>query len=342
MSGTQLRVPAVSVGGEVSVRGKDGFSSLNISTNEVPESERASMLREFYSRGLAKAEVEVRKGEPVEARFTSHALPEAQLLLGTLIGARIVRTRHLMADGNDSLALFVNRSGTIGIASRGRDALLQPGEAVLTSAGEETSFERFAAGECFTLRVPRRVLEPLTVDVDDAVMRIIPEKVAGLRLLVDYAVALVKENAFEQAALRQLGVSHLHDLLALVLDPTEEAGAIAERRGARAARLRQAKLVIVNNCWRQDLSIAAVAGQLGVTPRYLQRIFESDGKTFSSFLVEQRLKRAHRMLRGTEFAERPVSSIAYDVGFGDLSYFNRCFRRAFGATPSDVRSGEAD
>jgi AraC-like DNA-binding protein len=35
-----------------------------------------------------------------------------------------------------------------------------------------------------------------------------------------------------------------------------------------------------------------------------------------------------------------VSSIAYDVGFGDLSYFNRCFRRTYNATPSDVRSGE--
>jgi AraC-like DNA-binding protein len=59
-------------------------------------------------------------------------------------------------------------------------------------------------------------------------------------------------------------------------------------------------------------------------------------------MIEQRLKRAHRMLREPEFAERPVSSIAYDVGFGDLSYFNRSFRRAYGATPSDVRSGAAE
>ena len=32
-----------------------------------------------------------------------------------------------------------------------------------------------------------------------------------------------------------------------------------------------------------------------------------------------------------------VSSIAYDLGFGDVSYFNRVFRRLYGATPSDVR-----
>jgi AraC-like DNA-binding protein len=32
-----------------------------------------------------------------------------------------------------------------------------------------------------------------------------------------------------------------------------------------------------------------------------------------------------------------VSAIAFEAGFGDLSYFNRAFRRVYGATPSDVR-----
>jgi len=77
-----------------------------------------------------------------------------------------------------------------------------------------------------------------------------------------------------------------------------------------------------------------------VTPRYLQRLFEREGTTFSSFLLCQRLKRARHMLCRPEFAERAVSSIAYDAGFGDLSHFNRCFRRLYGITPRDVRNGE--
>jgi AraC-like DNA-binding protein len=32
-----------------------------------------------------------------------------------------------------------------------------------------------------------------------------------------------------------------------------------------------------------------------------------------------------------------VSTIAYECGFGDLSYFNQAFRRRFAATPTDVR-----
>jgi AraC-like DNA-binding protein len=43
------------------------------------------------------------------------------------------------------------------------------------------------------------------------------------------------------------------------------------------------------------------------------------------------------MPRDPAFARRSIVAIAYEVSFGDLSYFNRAFRRRFGATPSDVR-----
>jgi AraC-like DNA-binding protein len=35
--------------------------------------------------------------------------------------------------------------------------------------------------------------------------------------------------------------------------------------------------------------------------------------------------------------ERTISAIAFAAGFGDLSHFNRAFRRHFGKTPSDTR-----
>ncbi|QOG17291.1 helix-turn-helix domain-containing protein [Bradyrhizobium sp. SEMIA] len=44
------------------------------------------------------------------------------------------------------------------------------------------------------------------------------------------------------------------------------------------------------------------------------------------------------MLKDPSFATRTISAIAFECGFGDISYFNRTFRRAYNATPSDIRS----
>ena len=66
-------------------------------------------------------------------------------------------------------------------------------------------------------------------------------------------------------------------------------------------------------------------------------MFELEGMTFSEFVLSQRLMRAYRMLLDPRHAGLTISSIAFAVGFGDLSYFNRTFRRRFGMTPSDLR-----
>jgi AraC-like DNA-binding protein len=75
-----------------------------------------------------------------------------------------------------------------------------------------------------------------------------------------------------------------------------------------------------------------------VTPRYVQKLFEEAGETFTQYLIVQRLARASRLLTDPQLIDRTLTSIALEVGFGDLSYFNRAFRRQFGITPSDTRA----
>ena len=75
-----------------------------------------------------------------------------------------------------------------------------------------------------------------------------------------------------------------------------------------------------------------------VSPRYVQMLFEQEGTTFSQYVVGQRLVRAYRMLTSPLFADWSITSLAFDAGFGDLSYFNRAFRRCYGGTPSEIRA----
>jgi AraC-like DNA-binding protein len=215
--------------------------------------------------------------------------------------------------------------------------LLREGDALLRSSDEVTVFERCSYGASLLLRISRSVLSSIDVDVDGATMRVIPRQSEALKLLTSYTMALMREHPLATPQLRHLAVSQVSDLVALSLGATRDAACTAMVHGLPAVRLRAAKSYIVENCGRRNLSISVVAAHVGVTLRYLQKLFEADGKTFSEWLLYQRLMRVHRMLRRPQFAEQTVSAIAYDAGFGDLSYFNRCFRKLYGVTPRDVK-----
>ena len=66
-------------------------------------------------------------------------------------------------------------------------------------------------------------------------------------------------------------------------------------------------------------------------------MFEQVGTTFTEFVLEQRLLMARKLLQDPRSRPRKISDIAHSSGFADLSYFNRAFRKRFGATPSDLR-----
>jgi AraC-like DNA-binding protein len=310
---------------------------IEFSTDHLPEQDRIPFWREHYGHVMLRVDLEPAKDTTFEACITSLALPGLQLIEASSSPAKISRTGEYLADGNDDLVLAVNRAGSVIVASGGREQSLRDHEAILLTGGEAASFHRTSLGRSFTLRVPRPMVESTVISADDALMRPISGDRGALRLLVDYANWLLNAGASMDPALINLSVRHVHDLLALTIGPTAGFAETARTRGLRAARLKLAKSYVVAHSHRHDISIASVAASLNVTPRYVQRLFEADGTTFSDFLVGQRLARAHRLLCDPGSSHAAISTIAYDAGFGDLSYFNRRFRRFYGLTPRDVR-----
>jgi transcriptional regulator GlxA family with amidase domain len=136
---------------------------------------------------------------------------------------------------------------------------------------------------------------------------------------------------------QRLVVGHIHDLMAVAIGATRDAAEAARDRGLRAAKLHAIKQDIARNLDHGDVSVGALALRHGCTPRCVQRLFEAEGTTLTEYVLAQRLARAHRMLTDPRRTGEKVSTIALDAGFGDISYFNRVFRRRYGETPSVVR-----
>jgi AraC-like DNA-binding protein len=87
---------------------------------------------------------------------------------------------------------------------------------------------------------------------------------------------------------------------------------------------------------RHDLS--SIAARHGVTAKYLSRYFsEHAGMPLKKFLIRKRLGLAQERLRG---GDEPITSIALECGFNDLSVFNRHFKKIAGVSPRQFRQGQ--
>src|SRR5438128_12618072 len=84
-----------------------------------------------------------------------------------------------------------------------------------------------------------------------------------------------------------------------------------------------------------DLSLPDVAKVAGMTESTFSRFFQKNsGRSFTDYLAEFRIGRACRLLAETQ---QPVSGICYEVGYFNLSNFNRKLLKRLGITPSGYR-----
>ncbi|WP_311979996.1 AraC family transcriptional regulator [Bradyrhizobium diazoefficiens] len=263
------------------------------------------------------------------------SLPDATLASGICPAMDCLRTPDLI-ESND-LILTIALSGGCVLRVRGEEIPIGAGTAALTRTTDVSSCSIHSTSNLVNFRFPFDKMAPLITDLDAAVMRPIPVDHEAVRLLVHYASVLNDEDMLTTPEVQSLVSSHLQDLAALAIGATRDAAVLAGGRGVPAARLRAIKADIVKNLTDRQLSIEAVALRHGITPRYVSMLFDGDATTFSEFVLVQRLTRAHRMLVDPRLSDRTVSSVAFEAGFGDLSYFNRAFRGRYGATPSDVR-----
>jgi AraC-like DNA-binding protein len=304
------------------------------STGEWPEPQRRDKLREIYGHTIMQLDVEPSREAPLNIDASFRTYPGLGLAYVNTSPTRVERTRqHLV---NDDLFLNVSLSGGRTLRQRGREAVIGEGEAVLTTGAESSSTD-ISASQFITLRLPRKPIAALVTDLDDCMARRI-RQTSAVRLLVDYTGVLQGEQVETQPELRRLAVAHIYDLAALAIGTTRDADSIATLRGASAARLRAVRTDINDHLGSPALSIAEVAARQRLPVRYLQRLFETDGTTFTDFVLRERLSRIHRMLTDARFAGRPISAIAFDCGFNHLSHFNRAFRARFGVSPSDIRT----
>lgn len=271
---------------------------------------------------------------PLDVEMAMRSLPGLSIASISTSPYRIDRTRAQTADGNDDFVLTL--SGRSGIAARqpGREAEFEAGEAYLWRNDMVMTAVAPKESRITNIVIPRTVLMPIATDIDRVLKDRIPASLP-LKLLAVYADSLMSEDTLSPE-IGALAASHIRDLIAAVFEP--QANAEGKPGGVRAARLAAIKRDILDSLSDPGLSLQSLAMRHHISTHYIRALFHQDGTAFTDYVREQRLQRASRLLRDPRWSFLTISAIAYDCGFGELSWFNKAFKKRFGLTPSDHRA----
>jgi AraC-like DNA-binding protein len=294
-------------------------------------------VRSLHERGLTWVSFEPMPNLACRLDLAIRKFPDLGLLSGVVQGVRHAHTCRDNGDGKDDFSFHMNLGGLSIVAGHRGEIMLHDGDAMLLSYSASRVIGRPSPVDHRVIRIPRTSLSPLVRNIDDYVLCRIPRGTGMLKLLRAYADALFDDPALAMPEMRLLVVTQLCDLIAVTLGATRDAAADAEGRGIRVARLRAIKSDIEAHLSHSDLSPGVVAKRQKVSDSYIRKLFEGEGTSFSQFVLARRLARAHRMLSDRRWADRSIAWIAFEAGFGDLSYFNRTFKRFYGAIPSEIR-----
>ena len=327
------------------------------------------------------ASLAVRRGGPLDRRmsvrrFTSESYPDAerraawQELLATLglraEGSRLTRDAHASAVARGSpdritlARLTADRQSLSPVPRQAAPPL------VLVPLGSSASLEEDGART--TVRADQIALLPRRAGAriafssecralvlsagDDAFRgrRIGPSIDTPPRVMPAEGLARVLAGSLASAAdaLEALSGSDweavaagLAELLLALLRGAASQPEAGGASAAQAALLHRVRQAMDRHLADPDYTPARAADALGISERYLHRVFEGSGESFAQSLRERRLLQSRLDLSSPAEAHQTVSEIGFRNGFADAAHFSRIFRERFGLSPRSLRQAES-
>jgi AraC-like DNA-binding protein len=310
-----------------------GLQVSRFSTASYRPHERVAAWREVYGRALLHIDIAPHTTERFRANAVISLAPGFGLLHASTSATNQANSRRLIA--GDDVSFGVVTSCRWGASQLGRSEEFYPGDGALMSNGDVGLITLPKDCRYMVFCVPRSAIAPLVPDLGAVFGRRVPGSNPALQMLLRYLELARSHHAVATPDLTRVFTTHVCDLLALTIGATRDAAQLAGTRGVCAARLHALQEDIRQNLKRPDLSVHLIAAWHGVSTRYVQKLFEESGCTFTQFVLQERLDAAYKALAAP--SNLPISTVAYELGFGDLSYFNRTFRRRFGCAPRDVK-----
>ncbi|TNC15898.1 helix-turn-helix transcriptional regulator [Methylobacterium terricola] len=288
------------------------------------------------------------------------AWPRNVVLAGsTGRGWRNIHAQHVAVEpwtgtldpvGNPCLGYCVNRPAQvhrrIGRGGPAETRTLRPRQFHLIPAHDASEWQRRGRSEMLAMHLSQELIDDVAGRMWSApAARVALDVPLGTAdpLLEQLALAILEIMREPPDPSARLYVDELVHAMAVRLVRAYTANGRSARSAPDTDRLDRADLArlrdLVEAHLAEDLSLEAMAGAIGVSPRSLSRaVLQHWGTSVHRYVLSRRLERAKTLLRATDHT---VASIALDTGFSSQSHLATVFRKTTGLTPKAFRLGGA-
>jgi len=314
-----------------------GAARRRWSTAQVPESEQFAL----WEHVVDEAFVAVGVARHDEGTFDSAVVAD---VVGPIEVCRITSPRQSVTRTAAQIrrhagdVFFVNlplSAGTFATQD-GRTAHLNPGDFVVVDSTRPFELSFTAPFDQVSLRIPHDLLAPLVRDGGAGAMATAVRGDTGVGAVAAGAIrSLAQASGAVDAEAGRALTAHVAGLIALAVDDL-----VAPPPATPAQLLFQAALETIERHHHDpDLAPGHVAAALGISPRYLHKLFATHERSVARWLLTRRLEHCARDLTDPARAHWSISAIATEHGFRDASYFARAFKAHYGVQPRAVRAG---
>lgn len=249
----------------------------------------------------------------------------------------VVRSRRQIAKSTEAdflISFQVEQRGLI--CQNGREALLKPGSFAMYDSTQPYSLtfkERFHQ---FVLQMPKDVMARHLVNPEQYTAIPVSGRSGLGAVLSNFLFSLAKELPNVRQASDELA-DNLVEMIALAFSSSLMLEQVGAQSVVRKSLRRRVLHYIDTNLCNPQLSNARIAHAVGISVRYLHKLFENDHETIHALILRRRLEKARDILNDPCYAGHSIEQIAYGAGFISAPHFSRSFKRHFGLNPSQAR-----
>lgn len=245
-------------------------------------------------------------------------------------------SRNIAMDDDEYFILILVLDGRLQISQFGRDCELSRDTFGLFHLSSPSYYRHQERTHVIDLKIPATTLNSYIRDPHRYVAISRPAAHGVGRVVVDLFKSLMGQAAcMPEWALH----SCAGQMMGVVATAIECSGqdAVVGSSSTRSSIFKRAEAYIEINAGDPQLNTAAVARSVGISVRYLQKVFQEQGLSIGDVIRDCRLRKCHDDLLCDKGINILVKEVAFKGGFRSPSHFSTAFKRRYGVTPEEFR-----